>query len=75
MGVAPRNLTTNGLWNHFTGKKKYIITCGKCNHTYKDKVYFENTDIASSKCPCCSEQNTWSHSEIVRRYNLITNSQ
>lgn len=58
----------NGLWNHFTGRKKYHIQCGNCKHTYIDKVDFQ-TDIASSICPCCSAQNIWSHSGFAEAYN------
>lgn len=66
--VKPNCLWANGLWNQFTGRKRYDITCGDCNHTYKDKVPFR-IDTASSVCPCCGAQNTWSHSNFERSYN------
>ena len=69
MRKTPKYLIANGLWNHFTGKKKYQITCGECGHTYKEKVSFSSGDMASSICPCCHCQNTWSHSAWEGLYN------
>jgi len=69
MRKTPKYLTANGLWNVFTGNKKYNITCGNCSHTYKDKVPFSSGDIASSVCPCCNCQNIWSHSTWEKAYN------
>jgi hypothetical protein len=58
----------NGLWNVFTGRKKYTIRCGGCNHTWTDKVPFAAGDLASSICPCCGAQNTWSHLDFAVAY-------
>lgn len=60
--VIPNCIEANGLWNIFTGKKKYTVTCGNCGHSYQDKVVFSTTDVASSICPGCNAQNRWSHS-------------
>jgi len=67
--VYPKNLRANGLWNIFTGKKAYVITCGGCGHIYKDKVYFNMGNIASSLCPSCHLQNKWLHSDWDRFYS------
>ena len=75
MKTSPKTLQANGLWNIFSGKKKYIVTCGNCEHTYSDKVYFKSNDTASSICPCCNTQNTWSHSEWSKRYDSELESQ
>lgn len=68
--TEPNNLKANGLWNHFTGKKKYTIECGKCFFTWSDKVPFM-TDRAGSICPACGEVNTWSHSEWSSYYEKM----
>ncbi len=65
--VTPR-VSASGLWNHFTGRKKYTIECGNCKHTYRDKVPFTMSDRASSICPACRAQNVWSHSAFHRAY-------
>ena len=69
MKTSPQNLRANGLWNIFTGKKKYHITCGNCDHSYSDKVVFSIGDTASSVCPCCNAQNLWSHSKWDEFYS------
>jgi hypothetical protein len=66
--TGPASIFANGLWNHFTGRKKYTIKCGECEHTWTDKVSFA-TDTASSLCPCCGAQNKWSHSQFERDYD------
>jgi hypothetical protein len=66
--VAAAGYGGNGLWNIFTGRKKYSIVCGSCGHTWSDKVPFEAGDVASSICPCCGAQNIWSHSEFSKLY-------
>jgi rRNA maturation endonuclease Nob1 len=66
--VHPSYLGANGLWNIFTGRKKYTIVCGVCKHTFKDRVPFA-TDRASALCPCCGAQNTWSHNSFARDYD------
>lgn len=66
--VHPYTMSANGLWNVFTQRKKYHIACGACRHSYTDKVSFL-TDMASSLCPCCGAQNTWSHSEFSEWYD------
>ena len=65
--VKPAKLCANGLYNHFTGRKKYTITCGECSHRWPEKVPF-TVDTASALCPCCKVQNTWSHSLWLKRY-------
>ncbi len=63
-------LYSNGLWNPFTGKKKYTITCFKCRHSWVEKVLARN-DLASAVCPCCKVQNTWSHSAFGNYYDSV----
>ncbi len=65
--VKPAKLCANGLYNHFTGRKKYTITCGECSHRWPERVPF-TVDTASALCPCCKAQNTWSHSLWLKRY-------
>lgn len=67
--IHPAHLLANGLWNHFTGRKRYSIRCGQCEHSYTDKVLFSTGDRASSLCPACGAQNVWSHSQFERDYN------
>lgn len=67
--VHPADLLANGLWNPFTGRKKYTIRCGACEHSYDDKVPFNMGDTASSICFACGSQNIWSHGEFQRGYN------
>ena len=71
MEVKPTELFANGLWNIFTGKKKYTIECGKCNFSYTDKVIFNMGDTARSICPNCKSINKWSHSTFNRYYDKI----
>ncbi len=75
MGVRPTSLPTslvaNGLWNIFTGKKKYTIECGACNFTYTDKVIFNMGDAANSICPSCKNINVWSHSRFEKFYDRM----
>lgn len=67
--TIPKWIRANGLTgNPFTGKKKYRITCGECEHTYSDKVYFSYEINASSVCPCCGTQNKWSQFEFAKKY-------
>lgn len=68
--VPPAQLAANGLWNHFTNRKRYTVTCGSCSHSYRDKVPF-TVDTASSLCPCCGAQNTWSHSRWAASYERM----
>jgi predicted RNA-binding Zn-ribbon protein involved in translation (DUF1610 family) len=65
--VAPK-LWGNGLWNHFTGRKRYTIQCGKCQHTWREKVLLAS-DEASALCPSCGAQNVWRHSEFEAAWN------
>ncbi len=67
--IKPSGLLANGLWNIFTGKKKYIITCGKCKFDYTDKVIFNIRDTAKSICPNCRTINKWSHSGFQKIYD------
>lgn len=59
-------LRANGLWNHFTGRKKWRITCGECQHTWDEKVPIQ--ERCSSICPCCHSQNVWSASAFENAY-------
>lgn len=69
--MAVGYLIANGIWNHFTGKKKYGVTCYACGHSWEEKVPFEASDKASVICPNpqCRKQNTWSHSQWEKSYN------
>ena len=67
--VKPSGLLANGFWNIFTGKKKYTISCGKCNFNYADKVLFKTGDTARSICPNCKSINKWSHSKFQKFYD------
>jgi rRNA maturation endonuclease Nob1 len=64
---VPKSIYANGLYNIFTNKKKYRIECGACGHVWDDKVPMY-VDRASSVCPCCGEQNVWSHSAFDAYY-------
>ena len=68
MKTHPAHLLANGLWNPFTGRKKFQISCGEFNHTYIDKVPCAGIDEISSICPCCHTQNVWSISEWFHDY-------
>jgi hypothetical protein len=59
----------NGLINPFTNKKKWRITCGKCNHTWDERCPI--MEPSSAICPACREQNIWSYNEFVRHYNQL----
>jgi len=65
MSVTP-HVRANGLWNVFTGRKKWTITCGKCSHTWQEKVPI--VEVCSAICPCCHEQNVWSAREFQEWY-------
>ena len=65
--VKPAKLCANGLYNLFTGRKKYTITCGECSHRWPERVPF-TVDTVSAVCPCCKAQNTWRHSLWLKRY-------
>jgi hypothetical protein len=69
--ISPKSIIANGLWNPFTGCKKFQITCGECSHTYFDKIPCTGVDEASSICPCCDAQNVWSLSEWIRGYESM----
>ena len=66
--ITPKWIAANGLWNWFTGRKKYTITCGSCEHEFRVKVPFSQTDRAMGRCPMCGEVNAWSHSGWELRY-------
>jgi len=66
--VNPSCLAGNGLWNHFSGYKKYHIQCGECKHSWIEKVSFA-FDEASVICPNCKTQNTWLHSYFDKLYS------
>jgi len=59
-------IEANGFWNHFTGKKKWTITCGGCRHTWKEKVPIR--EPSSAICPSCGTQNIWSATNFDERY-------
>jgi len=69
--VTPR-VSANGLWNHFTGKKKWTIYCGECGHAWTEKVPIQ--ERCSAVCPCCHTQNVWSASAFERAYNASINA-
>jgi len=69
----PSNLRANGLWNHFTGKKKWEITCGKCEHTWSEKVPIRK--LCSAICPCCQTQNIWDADEFQEHYNIANSKE
>lgn len=64
--TVPTEVSANGLWNHFTGRKKWEITCGHCDHTWSEKVPIR--EVCSAVCPCCHTQNKWSASAFERAY-------
>ena len=64
MGAVTPSVQANGLWNHFTGKKQWRITCGTCRHTWDEKVPIQ--ERCSAVCPCCHAQNVWSASAFAR---------
>lgn len=68
MKVAPSHVVGNGLYNWITGRKKWTITCGACQHTWKEKVPLH--DIASAICsnPSCGAQNLWFIEAFERAY-------
>ena len=61
--TTPTTLYANGLYNPFTGNKKWVITCGECEHTWRENVPFRG--ISSAVCPCCSTQNTWNTNHFM----------
>ena len=70
--VAPSYISSTGLWNIFSQKKTYTITCGKCSHHYTDKVSFAHSDEATSPCPACHILNVWSHNAFAAMYRAQT---
>lgn len=64
--TSPFGLRANGLYNPFTNKKKWQITCGKCEHSFSEKLIVN--EICSAICPCCKTQNKWSYSLFMRIY-------
>ena len=69
--IHPENLHANGIWNHFTGRKKYDIECGSCGYVYSDKVNFKLSNRAKSICPGCGVMNEWMHSEFAASYDRM----
>lgn len=67
--VTPAHLQANGLWNHFTGRKKWRITCGKCEHYWDEKVPINY--VCSAICPCCKTQNKWDALKFQRYYDAM----
>ncbi len=65
--ITPKYLQANGLYNIFTGKKKWQITCGNCEHVWYEKVPL--VDMCSAICPCCRQQNVWDSGEFMRKYD------
>lgn len=70
--VTPHNIIINGLYNIFTGRKKYGIECGYCLHTYNDKLPLKLSDRATSICPACKIINVWSHKKAANYFDKIT---
>jgi len=67
MNKRTATVRANGLYNPFTGTKKWMITCSECDHTWKEKVpVVEN---CSAICPNCKTQNVWSFSKFMKNYN------
>lgn len=67
--VHPRFVQANGLaGNLFTGKKKWRITCGRCDHEWDEKVPVRES--CSAACPSCGAQNLWSLSRFAAEYDL-----
>ena len=73
MSITPYAVSANGLWNPFTQRKRFTVTCGSCDHTYKDKVICQ-TDKLSSICPNCRRLNIWSLSVFTDRYEKYLQS-
>lgn len=69
--MNPKFLESNGLHNPFTGKKKWRITCGKCQHCWDEKVPINDT--CSAICPNCKEQNKWSLLVFEKEYEQMIN--
>lgn len=65
--TTPAYIQSSGLWNHLTGNKKWTITCGNCEHTWKAKLPIVETITAI--CPHCSVMNKWSASAFQRMYD------
>lgn len=64
--ITPKYVQSSGLWNHFTGNKKWTVTCGECDYTWKEKLpIVENITVI---CPHCSTVNEWSASAFQRLY-------
>jgi hypothetical protein len=73
--ISPKSIIANGLWNPFTGCKKFQITCGECSHTYFDKIPCAGVDEASSRCTKFALVAVWSFSEWMRDYeSMIENN-
>lgn len=64
--VVVPDVYANGFWNHFTGKKKWRIKCGKCSHGWSEKVPIQ--EPCSAICPCCGAQNKWSAIAFQKAY-------
>jgi hypothetical protein len=67
IAVSPDSISANGLWNRFSGKKKWSVTCGRCEHTWSVKIPIR--DKCSGICPCCRAQNKWSSVSFALAYN------
>jgi len=69
--VTPNAIQANGFYNHFSGMKKWTITCDRCNHTWVEKVPI--VEPSSVVCPCCCTQNIWSIVKFEKEYNKVNN--
>jgi len=67
VSVTPKWLQANGLWNPLTGNKKWQITCGGCEHTWKEAVPV--MEPSSAICPSCRTQNKWSVRVFMNIYD------
>jgi len=65
--ITPYHISANGLWNIFSGKKKWTVTCGNCHYTWSDKLPI--VEDITAICPHCKKLNGWSASAFQRMYN------
>lgn len=64
--VSPENIQANGLWNAFSGMKRWTVTCGHCKYTWAEKLPI--VERITTICPHCDVVNVWSASAFNRVY-------